>query len=89
MTRPIFASDEALESVLHKLEGNSELVIFWFENNYLKLNTDKCHLLVYGTKYEYNWVKIDNEKTLESNEVKPFRVAIENKVKFDSHIASI
>ena len=31
--------------------------MFWFENNYVKLNTDKCHLLVSGTKYEHSWAK--------------------------------
>ena len=43
-----FVCDETLESVLDKLEGNSKLAIFYFENNYMKLNTDKCHLLVSG-----------------------------------------
>ena len=28
-----FVCDETLESVLDKLEGNSEIAIFWFENN--------------------------------------------------------
>ena len=50
-----FVSDETLESVLDKLEENSKLAIFWFENNCMKLNTDKCHLLVSGTKYEHSW----------------------------------
>ena len=31
-----FVCDETLESVLDKLEGNSELAIFRFENNYMK-----------------------------------------------------
>ena len=39
---------------LDKLEGNSKLAIFWFENNYMKLNTDKCNLLVTGIKYEHS-----------------------------------
>ena len=30
----------------------------------MKLNTDKCHLLVSETKYEHNWEKIDNDKLL-------------------------
>ena len=41
-----FVYAEKLESVLDKLEGNSELAIFWFESNHIKLNTDKCHLPV-------------------------------------------
>ena len=84
-----FVCDETLESVLEKLEGNSELEVFWFENNYMKINNDKCHLLVSGTKYEHSWAKIGNEKIWKSNEVKLLGVAIDNKFKFDNHIANI
>ena len=38
----LFVYDETLESVPDELEDNSERAIFWFENNYIKLNTDKC-----------------------------------------------
>ena len=38
-----FFGDETLENVLDKFEGNSELAYFWFGNNYMKINTDKCH----------------------------------------------
>ena len=40
-----FICDETLESVLDKLERNSELEIFLFGNNYIKLNTDQCSFL--------------------------------------------
>ena len=33
-----------LKSVLEKSENNFEIAIAWFEINYVKLNTDKCHL---------------------------------------------
>ena len=58
----LFVCDETLEIVLDKLEGNSELAIFWFENSYMKLTTDKCHLLVSGTKYEHSLAKIGDDK---------------------------
>ena len=51
-----FVCDTDLETVLHKLEQNFALAISWFESNYMKLNTDECHLLVSGTKYEHTWV---------------------------------
>ena len=52
-----FVCDETLESVIDRWE-NSVLGITWFENNYMKLNTDKCHLLVSGTKYVHSWARI-------------------------------
>ena len=41
-----YISDESLENVLKSLEKNSMLAICWFEDNYTKLNTDKCCLIV-------------------------------------------
>ena len=55
----------------------------------MKLKTNKCHLLVSGTKYEHSWAKIDDDKIWEINEVKLSAVTIDNKLKFDSLIANI
>ena len=49
----------------------------------MKLNTDKCHLY---HKYEHQWVQIGNDMVLEENKVKILGAAIENELKFDSHI---
>lgn len=47
----LFVFNETLESVPDKLEGNKELAIVWFENNYVKLSTDKWnHLTNYVIK---------------------------------------
>ena len=50
----LYVCDSNLKSVLEKLEHNSELAIAWFEMNYIKFNTGKCHLLISGNKNEYN-----------------------------------
>ena len=84
-----FACDETLESVLDKLEGNSKNAIFWFENNYIKPKTDKCHLLVFVAKYKHSCTKIGNEKIWGSNEVKLVGVKVDEKFKYGSHIANI
>ena len=47
--------DENLEDVSKSLEKNSVLAIRWFENNYIKLNTVKCHLIILDYKYEQVW----------------------------------
>ena len=44
-----YISDESLEN-LKSLEKTSMLAIRWFENNYMKMSTDKCHLIVSGSK---------------------------------------
>ena len=55
-----YADDQDLETVITKLEQDSLSEIMGFENNYMKLNDDKCHCLILGSTYEYLWFKIDN-----------------------------
>ena len=40
------------------------MALIWFGNNYMKLNTDKCYIIVPGCKYEYVCAKIGTEKIL-------------------------
>ena len=35
-----------------KIEPDSVQAIEWFENNYMKLNNDKCYFLLSGYKHE-------------------------------------
>ena len=44
--------DMELKVVLDKLENCSELAIAWFKSNYMKLNEEKCELLVCGYRFE-------------------------------------
>ena len=84
-----YVCDSNLKSVVKKLEHNSELAIAWFETSYMKLNTDKCHLLISGNKHEHIWAKLDQDIIWETNTVKLLGVTIDNNLKFDSHIANI
>ena len=45
-------------------------------------------MLASGTKYECSWAKIGDNKIWESNEGKLLCGRINNKLKFDSHVAS-
>ena len=46
----IYACDNNLDNVIARLENDSSIIIQWFANNFMKLNTDKCHLLILGRK---------------------------------------
>ena len=84
-----FVCDLSLTEVVNKLEANSEIAVKWFKDNCMKLNSDKCHLLMGGYKHEHIWAQIDKDKIWESNEVKLLGVTIDNNLKFDSHINKI
>ena len=78
-----FVCDLNLEVVL------TQLVIAWFQNNYMKLNTDKCHLFVAGHKFEHAWVRVGPDKIRQDHSIKLLVVSIDNKLKFDKHVLNI
>ena len=65
------------------------LAIRWFGNNYIKLNTDKCHLIVSGYKHEQVWEHIAKDLIWESNAVKLLRVTIDRDFKFEKHVLKL
>ena len=78
-----------LKFVLDKLENCSELAIAWFKSNYMKLNEEKCEVLVCGYRFEQLWVKVGDNKTCEKLLVKLLGVTIDNELKFDKYVAEI
>ena len=82
-----FICNKNLDFVLGELERNSNIAIDWFQNNYMKMNCDKCHLLVAGHKFEQIWAKIGTDLIWDSNSVKPLGITIDNHLKFDKHIS--
>ena len=55
----------------------------------MKLNTDKCHLLISGNKNEQMWAKLDRDIFWESNDVKLLGITLDNNLKFDKHVSNI
>ena len=55
----------------------------------MKLNQDKCHLLVLGFKYENIWANIGKTKIWESKKQKILGVEIGRTLSFDEYIASL
>ena len=65
-----FACDKDIESLINRLEHYSFLPTEWFQNSYMKLNADKCHLLVGRYKHASIWAKIGDARIWESNKQK-------------------
>ena len=84
-----FACDKDLNSLINRLEHDSYLAVEWFENNSMKLNQDKCHLLVSGFKYENIWANIGKTKIWESKKQKLLGVEIDRTLSLDGYIASL
>jgi len=84
-----FASDKNLKCLLERLEHDSKLAIEWFESNYMKLNEDKCHLLVAGNRHESLWAMIGETKIWESKSEKLLGVVIDKNLNFDDYVFTL
>ena len=57
--------------------------------NCMKLNTDKCHLLISGNKNKQMWEKLDRDIFWESNNVKFLGITLDSNLKPDKRVSSI
>ena len=54
-----YACNKDLSSLINRFEHDGLLAIEWFENNHMKLNQEKCHLLVSGYNCKNIWARIE------------------------------
>ena len=81
--------DLSLETLLFNLESDTLTAIIWFENNFMKLNEDKCHFLVSGNIHEHLWIKVGSELIWESSEEKLLGMIIDKNLNFDTHLRKL
>ena len=86
----IYSCDKNLDNITHKLESDCNVALQWFADNFMKLNADKCHLLVLGQRCEDPaTAKIGNTDVVNSSEEKLLGVHIGSKLSFDRHVSKL
>ena len=80
-----YTCDKDLNHLINRLELVSFLAIEWIENNSMKLNDEKYHLLISGHKYENVWAQIGIVKIWESKTQKLLGVRIDRTLNFEEH----
>ena len=83
------ACDIDIQNLIRRLEHDCLLAIDWFDNNYMKLNEDKCHVLMAGFRHEVLYANIGTAQIWESKEEKLLGVIIDKDLKFNEHITTI
>ena len=73
---------------MERLEYYTKFTLKWFENNYMKLNEVKCHLLA-GCRYEAIWAQIKERRTWESTKEKLLGLIIDRNLNFDDHVFTL
>ena len=79
-----YATANNIDSLIASLEEASKPLCTWFDNNLMKSNTDKCHLLVCSN--EKVTVKIGSHEIANTKHEKPLGVYLDSGLSFDYHI---
>ena len=81
-----YACDPDFHDLILRLEDDSVSSNEWYERNYIKLNQDRCDLLILGHKYRGAWENIGSCKIWESSDQKLLGVNIDYNSKFSHYI---
>ena len=73
----IYACDSNIESVVNTLESGALKIASWLPNNCMKLNEDKCHLMIFGDNSNEISLNIERVTVKESTEEKLLGVIFE------------
>ena len=69
------------------MENDTTILMKWFQDNYLQMNADKCHLLI--TNNNDISVHIDQNIIKCEDSVKLLGVTIDNKLAFKEHLSNL
>ena len=82
-----YRAGKSAESVVNNLEQSSTILFKWLNNNYMKVNTGKSHLLLSGNFRAT--VTIDNSYIESEDEQVLLGIIIDSNLTFENHINSI
>ena len=82
-----FSDGKDNDCVIKNIEQSSSALFEWLKKNYMKVNTDKSHLLMSGNS---NVISVIDSNLIESeNEQVPLGILIDSKLTFKSHVNNI
>ena len=82
----LHACDTSLEALVERLECAAKKAVDWFKHNHMKLNPDKCHLLICGHKYECILANIEGATVIESYKEKLLGIYIDRDLTLENHV---
>ena len=79
----IYACGPKIETVIAHLEHDALKITEWFPNNSMKLNEDKCHLIVFGARGgNETTIKIGDPCVKESSEQNLLGITFDQSLSF-------
>ena len=84
-----YVCDDNHENVINKLKSETLILSEWFQNKYMKLNDDNCHLMIFGEKKNDLSIKFEVQTIKESTEEKLLGVTLDKQLSFKTHVQSL
>ena len=87
----LFKCCDNLDEAKSSIENECDLVTSWFKINSLKMNPDKCHVMVLGAKTlpEDFTILVDDTALIVEDQVTLLGVTLDNKLNFNAHINTV
>ena len=85
----IYACNSNLDTIINRLETDSSILAKWFSENYMKLNEEKCHFMIFGNKNKDSVVAIGKSTIKESEYEKLLGVTFDKKLSFTKHVQDL
>ncbi len=75
--------------VSNKLQTVVEIMINWFNNNHMKVNTDKFQMIVFEKEYHEHKITIGRNEITNQKSVKLLGLNVDNNLRFSDHILEL
>ena len=86
----IYACGPKIDTVIAHLEHDALKITEWFPNNFMKLNEDKCHLMVFGARGGNEiTIKIGGACVKESTEENLLGITFDQSLSFKEHVKTL
>ena len=83
----LYACEPNMDLVLDKLEKDTSTVFTWFQNNYLKANSGKSHLLTTSDNIQH--INVGGNQLSSSKYEELLGILIDHKLTFENHLLNI
>ena len=83
-----YAIDTNIDTLITKLVDDTSKLVTWFNDNYFKMNAEKCKLLITNHADDISAI-ISGESITCRKSVKLFGINIDNKLDFNIHISGL
>ena len=85
----LYSCDYEVRNVITRLEQDANRLTAWFPENYMKLNEDKCHFILFGASNERDNIHVGEAQIEESGEEKLLGITLDKKLSFKNHVKTL